>query len=342
MAKDHFLLFEHVEGLELFRLKQIEDLQEKSFSNYMQLMEAVDHVSTFETSLQSDLNSEIRKMLILNDVKILHCDRSLKTICKEMNIEQRDSMSLTRGIKTNINQIRKKNQNNQVLLAHAHKFSRNKVGEQRDDSYVVHVGYEMDQVEKELLQIENMLKNKLNLRSINEDDSSATKLDSKEILLLKKLLDEKMELFTKLKLHLASKMKVIAPNTREIIGDRILYRMLHKTGGLHNMAMYPASTIQLLGAEKSLFISLKMKKNTPKHGMIFELLKENKQVFSNGKISRDIANKVAIAAKIDNYDPSTNRYGIELRKSVDKKMVGEKETETTEQILERVSKELSN
>ena len=40
-------------------------------------------------------------------------------------------------------------------------------------------------------------------------------------------------------------------------------------GSLTNLAKYPASTVQILGAEKALFRALKTKGNTPKYGLIF-------------------------------------------------------------------------
>lgn len=36
-----------------------------------------------------------------------------------------------------------------------------------------------------------------------------------------------------------------------------------------NLAKYPASTIQILGAEKALFRALKTKRDTPKYGLIY-------------------------------------------------------------------------
>lgn len=40
-------------------------------------------------------------------------------------------------------------------------------------------------------------------------------------------------------------------------------------GSLVNLAKHPASTVQILGAEKALFRALKAKKDTPKYGLIF-------------------------------------------------------------------------
>jgi len=38
---------------------------------------------------------------------------------------------------------------------------------------------------------------------------------------------------------------------------------------LVNLAKYPSSTLQILGAEKALFRALKTRGNTPKYGIIY-------------------------------------------------------------------------
>lgn len=40
-------------------------------------------------------------------------------------------------------------------------------------------------------------------------------------------------------------------------------------GSLLNLAKHPASTVQILGAEKALFRALKTKRDTPKFGLIY-------------------------------------------------------------------------
>ena len=64
----------------------------------------------------------------------------------------------------------------------------------------------------------------------------------------------------------------------------------------------PASTIQVLGAEKALFRSLKTGTRPPKHGIIFQhsFLREAKR-WQRGKIARALAGKLAIAARTDAF-----------------------------------------
>lgn len=102
--------------------------------------------------------------------------------------------------------------------------------------------------------------------------------------------------------HLEQEMDAVAPNTKEILGATIGARMIAKVGGLERLAMLPASTIQVIGAEKALFRALKTGSRPPKHGIIFQHpLVHSAPKWQRGKIARAIAAKVVIAARIDAY-----------------------------------------
>ncbi len=102
-------------------------------------------------------------------------------------------------------------------------------------------------------------------------------------------------------------MEKIAPNLTEILGPKIAARLLEKAGSLEKLATLPASTIQIIGAEKSLFKALTRirkgkKAKIPKHGVIFQhpfirTLPKRKR----GKMARFMAGKLAIAAKLDYF-----------------------------------------
>lgn len=64
-------------------------------------------------------------------------------------------------------------------------------------------------------------------------------------------------------------MNAIAPNLTTIVGELVGARLISHAGSLVNLAKYPASTVQILGAEKALFRALKTKHATPKYGLIF-------------------------------------------------------------------------
>lgn len=64
--------------------------------------------------------------------------------------------------------------------------------------------------------------------------------------------------------YLAEKMNQVAPSLTALLGERIGARLISHAGSLTNLSKYPASTVQILGAEKALFRALKTKGNTPK------------------------------------------------------------------------------
>ena len=61
--------------------------------------------------------------------------------------------------------------------------------------------------------------------------------------------------------YLQDKMASVAPNLATLIGETVGARLISHAGSLTNLAKYPASTVQILGAEKALFRALKTKGN---------------------------------------------------------------------------------
>ena len=95
-------------------------------------------------------------------------------------------------------------------------------------------------------------------------------------------------------------MKTLAPNTSKIIGPLIGARLIALAGGMQRMAMLPASTVQILGAEKALFRFKKEGGRPPKHGVIFQHPLINRaQKTERGRIARLLANKISTAMKAD-------------------------------------------
>ncbi|RLG60930.1 C/D box methylation guide ribonucleoprotein complex aNOP56 subunit [Candidatus Geothermarchaeota archaeon] len=91
-----------------------------------------------------------------------------------------------------------------------------------------------------------------------------------------------------------------SPNLTKLIGPKLAAKLIAKAGGLRKLATLPASTIQLLGAEKALFRSLKRGTKPPKHGLIFQHQAINRAPKKlRGKIARALAAKIAIAARVD-------------------------------------------
>jgi nucleolar protein 56 len=106
----------------------------------------------------------------------------------------------------------------------------------------------------------------------------------------------------KLSEYVEGAMKKIAPNVSEVAGATIGARLMAKAGGLDRLAILPASTIQILGAEKALFRALRTGARPPKHGILFQHEAVHAAPkWQRGKIARTLANKIAIAARVDYY-----------------------------------------
>merc|ERR1719145_150671 len=122
--------------------------------------------------------------------------------------------------------------------------------------------------------------------------------------------------------YLKAKMNLVAPNLCALIGEIIGARLISHAGSLTNLAKYPASTVQILGAEKALFRALKTKGNTPKYGLIFHSTFIGRaQQKNKGRISRYLANKCSIASRIDCFsDESTTIFGEKLKDQVEERL----------------------
>jgi len=100
--------------------------------------------------------------------------------------------------------------------------------------------------------------------------------------------------------YLKSRMMAVSPNLSTIVGEMIAAKLISKAGSLVNLAKFPASTIQILGAEKALFKAMKAKSNTPKYGIIYQSKLISAVVGkTKGKISRALAAKCALCVRYD-------------------------------------------
>lgn len=123
--------------------------------------------------------------------------------------------------------------------------------------------------------------------------------------------------------YVESQMKRVAPNVGEVAGATIGARLMAKAGGLDRLAVMPASTIQILGAEKALFRSLRTGARPPKHGILFQhQAVHTAPKWQRGKIARTLANKIAIAARVDYYRGSEE---ASIKAGLDKRLESIKE-----------------
>ncbi|WFO76110.1 C/D box methylation guide ribonucleoprotein complex aNOP56 subunit [Desulfurococcaceae archaeon MEX13E-LK6-19] len=153
-------------------------------------------------------------------------------------------------------------------------------------------------------------------KSIGADLSD---FDIIKIQTLARIIDQLYKLRSELADYIEAVMKEVAPNITALVGPLLGARLLSLAGGLESLARLPASTIQVLGAEKALFRALRTGGKPPKHGVIFQFPAIHRSPrWQRGKIARALAAKLAIAAKIDFF---TGRFiGDKLREELDKRI----------------------
>lgn len=122
--------------------------------------------------------------------------------------------------------------------------------------------------------------------------------------------------------YLKKRMMAIAPNLTILVGEVVGARLISHAGSLINLAKHPASTVQILGAEKALFRALKARHDTPKYGLIYhaQLVGQSNPKIK-GKMSRMLAAKASLATRVDALgDESTNELGIEHRAKLESRL----------------------
>lgn len=161
--------------------------------------------------------------------------------------------------------------------------------------------------------------------------SMGADIDEEDLEWLKSFCNDVGELFkfrNKAESYVEGIMKTTAPNLGALIGSVLAARLLSIAGGLENLAKMPSSTVQVLGAEKALFRSLKTGARPPKHGVIFQYAAIHQGPrWQRGKIARTLSGKLSIAARIDAYGGEF--IGDKLREDLEKKLkeIGEKYAE---------------
>ncbi len=105
-----------------------------------------------------------------------------------------------------------------------------------------------------------------------------------------------------MELEVITSAEELAPNLSSLAGPVLAARLISRAGSLRRLAAMPSSRVQIMGAEKSLFKHLKGHAPSPKHGIIYRhpaVIGSPKRL--RGKVSRALAGKLAIAARLDYY-----------------------------------------
>ncbi|KHJ48403.1 snoRNA binding domain protein [Trichuris suis] len=131
-----------------------------------------------------------------------------------------------------------------------------------------------------------------------------------------------MEYRTNMLSYLKNRMQSCAPSLSAVVGEQVGARLISQAGSLNNLAKYPASTIQILGAEKALFRALKKKGLIELLRVIMVVLPFCQEIRRNkGKISRFLANKCAIASRIDCFaEIPLSIYGEHLKAQIEERL----------------------
>jgi len=146
--------------------------------------------------------------------------------------------------------------------------------------------------------------------------------DEMHIKTLAKSVNEISDYRANLAEYLKNRMGAVAPNLTNLIGELVAAKLIAHSGSLMNLAKQPASTIQILGAEKALFRALKTKKNTPKYGLIYNASvvgQANNKL--KGKVSRTLANKCALCVRYDALgEDDSGKLGNDAKAFMDKRL----------------------
>ena len=170
-------------------------------------------------------------------------------------------------------------------------------------------------------------KNKKELMTeIKLKESMGADLDKehiKEIKLLAKEIEGLQLLRKKHETYLEKVMSKYCPNILELAGITIGAKLIELGRSLRHLAMLPASTVQLLGAEKALFRHIKTGSRSPKYGIIFQhplIQKADRK--SKGKAARMLADKLSLCARLDFFkgEMKAKEYRKELEEKLNVKL----------------------
>ncbi|WP_305515006.1 NOP5/NOP56 family protein [Methanobrevibacter sp. V14] len=112
--------------------------------------------------------------------------------------------------------------------------------------------------------------------------------------------------------YIDSKMESIAPNLRLLVGSTLGAKLISHAGGIKRLAIYPSSTVQIMGAEKALFRHLKSGDNPPKYGLIYQHPQvRGAKWWNRGKIARTLAGMISLAVRRDVFTKTFDKNAAE-------------------------------
>ena len=184
-----------------------------------------------------------------------------------------------------------------------------------------------ENISKEDFEKAGFSKDKVEMLCLIKEKSRGGDISEKNFGIVQSLAKQILELFElrkNIEEHVDEQMKEEAPNISAILGTAVGARVLAHAGSLNRLGRMPASTIQILGAEKALFRSLKTGANPPKHGILFQHAAVHAAPrWQRGKIARAVAAKAAIAARVDLFKAGLNETLLD-KLNVRVKEIGDK------------------
>ena len=168
-----------------------------------------------------------------------------------------------------------------------------------------------DKLSKKIFEDAGFPESKVEMLTLVTEKSRGGDISDANLVIVQTLAKQILELFDlrkNLEDHVETEMRKIAPNLSAVLGTSVGARILARAGSIKHLATMPASTIQVLGAEKALFRSLKTGSQPPKHGLLFQhTLVHAAPRWQRGKIARAIAGKAAIASRVDYHGGGLNQ-----------------------------------
>ena len=186
--------------------------------------------------------------------------------------------------------------------------------------YIIAVGTR-DDLERDMLDTVGLGEKKTNaVLSLAERSKGGTirPQDLEKVKILAQEIESLSRARDTLNSYVEKTMEEIAINVSHLAGPMVGARLLARAGGLNRLARMPSSTIQVLGAEKALFRSLRTGSRPPKHGLLFQHPAiHGAPKWQRGKVARSLAAKIAIAARIDYHGGGRN---IKLEEDMKKRI----------------------
>lgn len=251
---------------------------------------------------------------------------NLENVLKEIGFAQSQEEIIKTYEKLAICKIKKSSQEEDKLLIQAINSvddideSISKLVERIRDWYTIYFP-EMDTISNNETYIkliaesenrEDILENFKEHFSEDIDESAGADIEGEDLEMLKsfaKSIYSLQKSRRELEIYIDSKMEAIAPNLRDLVGSTLGAKLIAHIGSIKRLATYPASVIQIMGAEKAIFRHLKTGERPPKHGLIFQHPSvRGAKWWNRGKVARNLALKITLAVRKDvfsgEYDPS--------------------------------------